>query len=240
MFLLLACFGGGDDTTPTDSSADSEVPEIEAVYPTQTKVLFYDGHGGEPGEASGIGSTDDIELLLADEYGWGVERRDSLGQPENFRAIVLVDPGAREPYSWSEDDAAKLRTALDTGTRLVVLVEVGNCPADTANPLFELLDVQARFVPDNSQTTEIVTPNAHQITEGVGEAYLQEPCVVETNGASPLFVTGRYTWGSVERPATGGDVVLIGDYSFIDDTGKYDNGDNLQLIRNLFEVDPDF
>lgn len=239
MFLLLACVGPSDDA-PSDSSIDSTPPAIEAIYPTQDKVLFYDGHGGEPGASSGIGSTDDIEGVLASEYGWSVERRDSLGTPENFRAIVLVDPGAREPFAWSDDDAASLRGALDTGTRLIVLLEVGNCLGATANPLLEKLGAVARLVGDNSQTTEIIEPSPHDITEGVGEVYLQEPCVVETNGATPLFTTGRDTFGSVERPATGGDIVIIGDYSFIDDTGKYNNGDNLDLIRNLFEVDPAF
>ncbi|MCP4807028.1 MAG: hypothetical protein GY913_26720 [Proteobacteria bacterium] len=239
MFLtLLACFGSDDEPAGDSTATDSTPQEIEAIYPTQEKVLIYYGHGGEPGESSGIGSTDDIELAIADEYGWSVERRDSLGQPENFRAIILVDPGAREPYSWAEEDADKLRTALDTGTRLIVLVELGNCSADTVNPLLEMLDASARLVAENSQATEIIEPSAHQITDGVGQVYLQEPCVVETNGATPLFTASRYTYGSAERPATGGDIVVIGDYSFLDDTGKYDNGDNMELIRNLVEVDP--
>lgn len=242
LIWLIACFGSKDDDAATDSGTEDSTPEEhDTVYPTQEKVLFYDGHGGEPGESSGRGSTDDIEGILETEYGWAIEARDNLGDPSKFRAVVLMDPGAREPYSFQDEDIALLTDALEVGTRVIVLVDVGNCAGDTVNGLLEGLGAGARLIGDNSDTTEIIEPSQeHQITEGVGEVFLQEPCVVEVNGSTPLFTSGRFTYGTTEQPGWGGDVVVIGDYSFLDDTGKYDNGDNMALIRRLVEVDPAF
>ena len=241
-FALTACFGAKDDgPVGTDSAPTDDSVAQDIVYPTQDKVLFYDGHGGEPGESSGRGSTDDIEAWIASEYGFGVEARDNLGEPAKFRAVFLVDPGAREPYSWQEDDVALLNDALEVGTRVVIVVDVGNCAGATVNGLLEGLGANARLVGDNSETTEIIEPGIeHQVTAGVGEAFFQEPCVVEVNGSDPLFTVSRYTYMTAERPGWGGDVVVVGDYSFLDDTGKYENGDNLALIGNLVEVDPDY
>ncbi|HJN77427.1 MAG TPA: hypothetical protein QGF58_26115 [Myxococcota bacterium] len=242
MFIwLCACIGSEDDSTVESGGEDSTPVEHDIVYPTQNKVLFYDGHGGEPGESSGRGDSDDMEDWIGEHYGFAVEARDTLGTPSKFRAVFLMDPGSREPYSWQEDDVALLTDAMEAGTRIIVLVDVGNCVGSTVNPLLEQLGASARLVGDNSETTEIIPATAgSQITEGVGDVYLQEPCIVEVNGTTPLFTSSRYTYGTAERPAWGGDVVVIGDFSFIDDTGKYDNGDNLTLIGNLVEVDPDF
>jgi len=240
MWFLLACFGSDDDGPTGDSSGtDDSSVEHDIVYPDSEKILFYDGHGGEPGESSGRGSTDDIEAWIEETYGFGVEARDNLGEPAKFRAVFLMDPGAREPYSWQEDDVALLTEAMEVGTRIILVTDVGNCAGDTTNPLLESLGANARLVGDNSNTTEIIeATQGSQITDGVGDVYLQEPCIVEVNGSDPLFTSGRYTYGTAERPGWGGDVVVIGDYSFLDDTGKYDNGDNLALIGQLVEVDP--
>ena len=234
-FILwcLACKGGEESAAPVDTQPDG------ITYPTQERVLLYDGHGGEPGDSVGTGGTKLFEAFVLSEYGWTVDRRSSLGEPEKFRLIVLMDPGIKDPVGWSDDNASALKAAMKTGTRVAILTSPGNCAGPTINPLLEKLGVEMRLAGSNNPAAIIAEgiPGT-QLSQGVGEVYLSAPCLVEAHGAEVFLFQDRDGYAAVERPLWAGDVVLIGDYGWMDDTDQLDLGDNRNLVRRLVEVDP--
>ncbi len=238
ILLTLACTNGepADDSRSADDSVLQDI-----VYPSSEKVLIYSGHGGEPGASTGVGGTDDLVALLESEYGFNVDVRSTLGEPEKFRAVLFMDPGQRESRSFSEDDIALMQAGLDAGTRLIFVATVGNCLGETINPVVEALGGSMGFGGDNAPTTQIMEPaQDHQLTQGIDEVFFVNPCMVDSGQGEAVFLVSRDAFMAAERPARGGDIVLFGDYQWFDDTGKHANGSNLQLARNLFEVDPAF
>jgi hypothetical protein len=240
MYLLLTLACAGD--TPADDTStgtDSELQDI--VYPSSDKVLIYTGHGGEPGASTGVGGTDDLVALYESEYGFSVDVRSTLGEPAKFRLVILMDPGQDESRSFSEDDIALLQAGLDAGTRLVFVATVGNCLGESINPAVEALGGTMSFAGDNALTTQVMEPaQDHQLTQGIDEVFFVNPCIVDSGSGEAVFLVSRDAFMAAERPARGGDIVLVGDYQWFDDTGKHANGSNVQLARNLVEVDPAF
>lgn len=234
ILLALACFGGGkeDSNLAVDTQPDS------ITYPTQDRILFYDGHGGEPGDSVGNGGSNIIEAWL-NSQGYNAERRDNLGEPEKFRLIMLMDPGVKEPYAFQDADVEKLQVAMKTGTRIGIVMSNKNCEGTTINPLLEKLGAEMRLTGENAPTTLITNAvGGDQMTEGVSEVYLGTPCTVETNGAEPLLIIDRDTYAARERPGWGGDIVMVGDFSWMDDTDQLDVGDNRLFMQRMAEVGP--
>ncbi len=233
--LLLACTGSADneDSTPVDTQPDS------ITYPTQDRVLFYHGHGGEPGDSVGNGGSDLAEAFISSEYGWQAERRDNLGEPEKFRAIVLMDPGVKQPFAFQDDDVGKLQAAMRGGTRIAILVSAQNCAGETINPLLEKLGVGVRLNGESAPGTVISeSMPGTQMTGGVSTVYLNVPCKVVPDGGETLLIDDRDAYAVAERPGWGGDVVVVGDYGWADDTDQLDLGSNSAFLGRLVEVDP--
>ncbi|MCB9762375.1 MAG: hypothetical protein H6739_21440 [Alphaproteobacteria bacterium] len=233
--LLLACWGKDE---PVDDSADTQPPE--QVWPDQDRVLFFYGMGGRPGSSSGDASTDQAQAWIEEAYGWPTSSRDTLGEPENFRAILMMDPGANEG-GFSQGQVDNLQVAMEQGTRVVIFANQQTCNGDVANGLVEALGAPMRLNGDvRSGVAILPATSGYQPTDGVTEVYFPDPCVVETNGADPLVAEGRDVYAAAYRPAYGGDVVLIGDYNWMDDTGRLTTSDNTALLGNLVEVEPGF
>ncbi|MCB9746204.1 MAG: hypothetical protein H6740_26745 [Alphaproteobacteria bacterium] len=233
LLLLTAC-GGKDDATPVDS--DSAPPE--QVWPDQQKVLFYFGMGGRRGSSNGEGGSDEAATWVENTYVWPTNQRDTLGEPFNFRAIVFMDVGAFDG-TYSQQNVDDLLYAMETGTRLIFLADRETCAGPVVNSLLPELGAPMQLTGDRvSGVSQVGPAQAHQVTEGITEVYLNEPCTISTNGAEPLFSESRDVFGAVYRPGYGGDIVLLGDMNFMDDSGRIDNGDNRALLGNLVEVIP--
>jgi len=237
IFLLLLACTRGDDGTEDTRIVDTQPDFI--TYPSQERVLFYDGHGGEPGDSVGNGGSDLAEAFISSEYGWQAERRDNLGEPEKFRAIVLMDPGVKQPFAFQDADVEKLQGAMKSGTRIAILVSAQNCAGATINPLLEKLGVAMRLNGEGALGTVISeSMPGLQMTEGVSTVYLNVPCTVVPNGGETLLIDDRDVFAVSERPGWAGDVVLIGDYGWTDDTDQLDLGSNRSFLKRLVEVDP--
>jgi len=234
MILLgLACLSGGDD----ESSAPVDTVPDTITYPDSNRILIYDGHGGEPGDSVGNGGTDVAEAYW-NSLGYEAERRDNLGEPDKFRMLVLMDSGVREPFAFQDADLEKITGAMKTGTRVVVLTSPENCDGVTLNPLLEKLGVGMRLTGENAPTTIITDAvSGDQMTAGVSEVYLGFPCLLEPNGSTVLLIDDRESFAARERPLYAGDVVVIGDYGWMDDTDSLGDGDNRLFLERLAEIE---
>ncbi len=84
--------------------------------------------------------------------------------------------------------------------------------------------------------------SGHPIIRDVSGLKLFGPCKVDPDGAKTLVsrdIDGdRRVYAAVERPGTGGDVVIVGDFQFFDDTNGIIWEDNEAFIDNLAAVAP--
>lgn len=236
MLLTLACTS--DDTQ--DSVVDTQPTEI--TYPSAQSVLLYQGHGGVSGDQSGNGAWSEAAEAITAEYGFAVEERGSLGDLTQFRAVFMMSPGEQEDVVLGENAVADVEAGLVSGTRLVILAGQDNCESRAIVSLLEDLGAPMRLTGELASGPVLTTAASSEqpgkdLEDGV---LLSTPCKLETNGADPLLADGRDIYGAIWRPGWGGDIVLLGDHRFADDTGKLANRDNLQFVLNLTEVDPDF
>jgi hypothetical protein len=231
--LALACTdGSGPDSG--DSTTDSQ--EFKVLVPTQTGVLFYHGHGGENGTASGEAAWDDAATALEGE-GWTVTRRDTLGDTTAFRMIVLLDPGHYDDLSFGPGAVELLEDALSTGTRIVLTTSALTCAANSPSGLLSELGMGMALTGSPAGEPIVTEPGSttHPAVEGVGTVLLSDPCSFTTSGAEPLLFGERDVFSAAERHPLGGDVVVVGDQRFADNT-KLPQRDNLQFLLNLAAV----
>ncbi len=236
MLLTLACFKGESG----DSVVDTEPTQI--TYPTTESVLVYQGHGGVSGDQSGNGGWSDVAEAITGQYGFAVEERNSLGDLTQFRTVFMISPGEQEDVVLGANAVADVQAGLDAGTRLVILAGQNNCESRAIQTLLEDLGAPMRLTGELA-TAPVLTDVASglQMSKNISEGVLlSTPCMVETGGADAVLYETRDVYSAAWRGGWGGDVVLIGDHRFADDTGKLSNRDNLQFVFNLIEVDPDF
>ena len=78
-----------------------------------------------------------------------------------------------------------------------------------------------------------------QVNEGVESFRLKEPCWVDPGtGTSIGREDGRNHIGALERPGNAGDIVVMGNFEFLDDGGLLEFGDNGVFADNLAKVEP--
>ena len=80
-----------------------------------------------------------------------------------------------------------------------------------------------------------------QLTDGVEELRFSDPCFIDNNDA-PYIVhhEGDYMVVKDQPLGWGGEVVLVGDIEFLDDTRNYELGDNQLFADRLVEVEPGY
>ncbi|MFT5584573.1 MAG: hypothetical protein ACI9VR_002158 [Cognaticolwellia sp.] len=236
MLWTLACFKGEVE----DSVVDTEATEI--TYPTAESVLLYQGHGGMSGDQSGNGGWRNAAEAITSQYGFAVEERSSLGNLSQFRTVFMISPGQKEDVVLGANAVADVQAGLDAGTRLVIMAGQDNCDGRAINTLLEDLGAPMRLTGKVATAPVLTDPGSGlQMSKDIDEGVLlSTPCLVETNGADVVLFETREIYAASWRGGWGGDVVLIGDHRFADDTGKLGNRDNLQFVFNLVEVDPDF
>jgi hypothetical protein len=235
--------GSGSDGGGSDGGAGDEGGSGEVIYPSGTKVLLYQGHGGHEGETTGEGIFEGASDRWS-ALGYSTQVRSYLPtEVADYRVIALMAPGSDGDESFSDKDVAVLQAALDQGSRVVLFGALEMCDADPAADLLASLGVSVGFTGAGSDENKVYYPDwastEHQITDGVSDIKLKEPCWVDT-GSGQLFLKDA-TWGHMgvaERPGSGGEVVVMGTFQWLDDGGYLDHGDNGLMADNLVIIEP--
>jgi len=245
---LLAAGCAGDKTEEdeeSDSAGGDDTAELRPItYPSGNRMLMYTGHGGFPGDGTGKGVYDEVDARWKTAYGWNTDIKDAL--PEDlspYRTIFLVGPGYDGDQTFEDTDVQVLNQALARGTRLVIFGEKSMCESSSVAELLTALGVGMSFTGEAADANRLIDADSItsdlQITEGVSSFRFKEPCWVEPgSGVSFGRDDDRNHLGAVERPARGGDVVMIGNFEFLDDGGLLEHGDNGVFSDNLVLVEP--
>ena len=249
--LLLSCSGDPQQLKPDDSGVDtSETGETDdsdeppPVYPGGDRVLLYYGHGGATEDEDGFGSFEAVDAVWKNRYEWNADHRvyipDSLSA---YRAIFFIAPGFTGEQSFSAAELEQLDQALAAGTRMILLNERDGCALSTPNELLAGLGSSMSYTGSGLQqyqVAEIGLIAEHQVTTGVNALRFRDACYVDIGDGSYLarhnedYVIGR------DRPGAGGEIIVIGDFEFMDDSGPRDWDDNAVLADRLVEIDPSY
>jgi hypothetical protein len=241
--LLCACPPEDTDSEPDDTvPGDSDTGPILPVYPDGERILLFHGHGAPPEDESGWGRFDGVDAHWKDTYGWNADYRDYIPDDlSDYRAAFFIAPGFTGEEDFTADELTRLRAALDVGTRMIVLNERDGCGNHTPNALLQGLGSSLAYTGDGQQLyqtaeTDLITP--HQITAGVGMIKFRDACWVDVGEGQGLVEYQRDAMVAVERPGAGGEVVVIGDFEFLDDSGPREWADNAVMADRLVEIDP--
>ena len=240
-WLLTGCSSA--EFEPIDTG-DTNVEQSGPLYSDGDRVLLYYGHGGDSGRSDGVGEVENIDAHWKETYGWNTDWRDTLeGDLTAFRMIGIMGAGYEEEVPFEPPTIALLEAALDRGTRLLVVSETDNCEATTINPLLEALGAPMRFNGDGEQIYKVVQPEyiaTHQTTEGVESLWFSDPCYLDANEADNVVEHEQNVLVAAYRPGNGGDIVVVGDYEFFDDSGNLEREDNKEFANRLVELHEDF
>ena len=245
LLLLIGCTDkDGDGTDSATDTGASFTPAPEYTYPTGDEILVYTGHGGADGAGGVGGAVETISAHWLSTYGWETRVKDSIPSDlSKYRAIIMMAPGSSDLENFSASNAEQFSEALRIGTRLVILADNGTCSNTAVSNLLDLMGVSIRFTGEAADANMVVSVDAfnfdNQITTGLTELRLHDPCYADAGGGEMLFADeDNNIVGVAERPGFGGDIALIGDMRFLDDTGYLDYVDNLQLADNLVTIEP--
>ncbi len=228
------------DTAPVIEDTAPEGP----VYPDGDRIMLYTGNGGLAGAgSSGLGQYDDIDAHWKEKYGWNTDVRSSLDSDlTQYRMIGLMAPGIYSGSNFTVEEIDLLEAARRKGTRIVIFNEVGNCGSNIIANLLDNWGVRPRFTGEGTDEYQMLDTDfigTDQMTEGVSALRFSDPCFIAANDA-PYVVhnEGNHIVVKDQPLGWGGEVVLIGDIEFLDDTGNYGLADNQVFADRLVEVDP--
>lgn len=235
--------GGADGVDGSDGTGGTEI-----VYPEGRRMLLYYGSGGVSPKSSGKASFEAIDALWKDTYGWNTDHRESwTADLSDFRMVGLLSPGAEDGSDFAEDEVATFAGALEAGTRIVIFGDRTGCGAPRVTELVAALGGSMSFTGSSSAENSVVQADtfntASQLAAGLSEPIrMKEPCYINPTGGETVV---RDPDGNVlvasQRVGSGGDIVLVGDFQFMDDASNYlDSGDTQTFANNLVVVDPDY
>ncbi len=255
--LAVACGdkeGEGTDGTDAadaadggDGAEDSGEPQ-ETVYPTGTRILLYYGNGGYPLSGAGKAAFETIDAHWKDSYGWNTDHRDAWTEDlSDYRMVGLVAPGYNDDTAFTSEEIAVFAEALANGTRIVIFGDREACGAGVAPALVEALGLRMAFTGASASLNAVVQADdfnrSHQVSAGLEAAIrMKEPCYVDpTSGSAVVRDNNNNVLVAAAQVGNGGDVVLVGDFQFMDDASGYlDQGDTQAFADNLAIVDPSF
>ncbi len=245
--LILPLFAFAcDKPEPVDTSPPEDTAPEGPVYPTGDRILLYTGNGGLAGAGSGgFGQYDDIDEHWKEKYGWNTDVRSSLDEDLSaYRMIGLMAPGIYGGSNFDLDQIDLLEGARRKGTRIVVFNEVDNCDSNIIANLLDNWGVAPRFTGEGADEFQMLDTDfiaTDQMTDGVSGLRFSDPCYIVDNGAPYLVHNqGNHIVVKEQPGGWGGEVVLIGDLEFLDDTGNYGLADNLLFADRLAEVEPGY
>jgi len=248
--LLLACGdkettndtagSGGEGDADSDTDTDTDTDTVAPVAPTGDRALLYYGHGGFGPDATGKGAFEGIDARWKDLFGWNTDHRDSWSSDlEAFRLIGIV--ASTDAFDASQ--VADLRAASARGTRIVYFADRASCGDPDVTQLLADLGGSMSLTGDSADQNQILQTDAystaHPITASLTRTLrFKEACFVDSAGGSAIIRddnTGVLM--GVQRLDTGGDLVVVGDFQFMDDGGYLDHEDNGLLADGLVLVE---
>ena len=239
------------DEDGVESSDDADDPEsIQYPSDTQSSILLYTGHGGAVSRGpTGRGGFN----VISDHWsglGWTTDVLETFPETSalgEYRMVGLMAPGFSDTVAFTELDIIKLESLIQAGTRVVVFAEENACDNPHLNTLLAALDVSIRFTGEGMGLNSIVydaeiTEN-QQLTHEVNAIRFTDPCYLDASDATVL-ASRRHgdqnrVFMAVERPGQAGDVVVMGDFQILDDSGVLLQENNLTLSENLASVLPE-
>ena len=249
MLALLAACGdkaATDDTgaagadADTDADTDTDTDTVEPVAPSGDRALLYYGHGGVPPDATSKALFDLVDARWKDQFGWNTDHREAWSSDlESFRLIGII--GSTDPFDATQ--IADLRAASARGTRIVYFADRSSCGDPDITQLISDLGGSMSLTGDSADQNQILQTNAYSTAHPITAALTQtlrfkEPCFVDSSGGSAIIRddnTGVLM--GVQRLDTGGDLVVVGDFQFMDDGGYLDHEDNALLADGLVLVE---
>lgn len=245
LLILGACLGADKDEKSSGTGDADDTGELQPItYPSGDRILMYTGHGGYEEDTTGKGGLDDVDARWKAAFGWNTDLFSSL--PEDlspYRAIFLVAPGSDRDAEFEQATVQQLKQALQAGSRIVILGEKSMCNASGVADLLDKLGTGITFTGEDAGENRLIDADSLtselQVNEGVEVFRYKEPCWVDPgSGTSVGREDSRNHLGAVERPGRGGDVVVMGNFEFLDDGGLLEYGDNGVFADNLVKVEP--
>jgi hypothetical protein len=251
LLALVACGGDGGDssksktgTTGTTDTGESE-ETIEAVFPTESmdRVLLYYGNGGyEPGSSKG--AFDDFDNLIKTNLGWNTDHRNELpADLTGYRMIGFIALGHDGGDNFTATEIAAIQAALAVGTRVAFFADRESCASTVMADAMTQLGVTMSFTgsaADANLRVDATDLSTYQVTDGLSRVIFKEPCWVNSSGGTRIVNHLENVVAAAQRPATGGDVLLIGDFQALDDSEYLtdESADNATFAELLVKVDP--
>jgi hypothetical protein len=243
--LMLGCPADPVDRIPSetgDTDTDDTTDTLPPLIPPGDRIQIYHGSGSPEPDESGWGSFEFVDHHWKDTYGWNTDYRTYFADDlSDYRAIFFIAPGYTAEVSFEPDLIERLRGALAIGTRIIVLTERDGCDSFAPNELLEALGSTLRLTGDGLGTYQTVETDQiapHQITQDVDLLKFRDACYVDMGEGHYLVRNSEDLLVAVERIGTGGEVVLIGDFEFMDDSGPREWARNGLLADRLVEIDP--
>ena len=253
---LVACGSRGDtssksgegatattDTTPATNDSGDVV--VEPVYPTesQDRVLLYYGSGGfEPDFTKG--SFEDFDTHIYDTFGWNTDHREQWTEDLSaYRMVGLVALGHTGDTFLDATQLDGLRSALENGTRVVFFGDRESCGSAVMADALAQLGSTMSFLgdaADQNMRIDATDLGSHQLTSGLSTVIFKEPCWIDPGSGTRIVAHAGNILLASERPATGGDIIVSGDFQMIDNSGYLDepSADNAAFAERLVTVDP--
>lgn len=240
--------GDEDGAESSDDTDNSDV--IQYPNDTQRSILLYTGHGGATTRGpTGRGGFN----VISDHWrglDWTTDILDTFPETSAlgaYRMVGLMSPGFSDTMAFTELDIIKLETVIEAGTRVVVFAEENACDNPHLNTLLAALDVSIRFTGEGMGLNSIVydadITTGEQVTDTVSAIRFTDPCYLDANDGTVLASRRRgdqnHVFMAVERPGQAGDVVVLGDFQILDDSGVLLQENNLTLSENLASVLPE-
>lgn len=241
--LAMGC-GDKEDSGATDSGGDALGGGVR--YPSGQEVMIFTGHGGADGDGGAPGAMDVVAEHWESTYGYTVRYKEELpSEIIKYRAIIMMAPGyfgGAAPFGKGE--VLQLKEMLAQGSRVILLMESGTCGDAQVNQLLADLGTTITLNGSGADATRLLTVDKFnydsQVNRDLTELTVHGPCYVDpgSDGKSLFADEDGNVIGAYQYPDAGGDVVVIGDFRFVDDTGYRGEADNATLADNLVTIVP--
>ena len=238
--------GAGSDGGDGDDGDDGSTEET--VYPSGRRVLLDYSHNGYGPESSGKAEFTAIDAHWSATYGWNTDHRGSFTSDlSDHRVVGFLAPGINGAEDFSQEEIDALTAALAAGTRVIVFGDRTGCGVPGITTFLAALGSTMSFTGESAGENSLALTDdfdtSHQIGAGLTEPIkMKEPCYVNpTGGQTVVRDNNRNVLVASQQIGSGGDVVLVGDFQFMDDGSNYlASGDTQRFADNLVIVDPNW
>ncbi len=249
IMLLLSIGCASSPNGDQNGSPDSGTPhtgdgELPITYPSGDRVLLYYGHQGSEEASTGKAGFEEVDIHLQATLGLSLDHRNYIPDDLSpYRMIGLIGVGTQGDAVFAPSEVLSLVAAMEDGTRIVVFADREHCRTETVSNLLEELGVSLTLTDEAADLNSIIQTDSfnqtHQVTRGVLDVRFKEPCWADPASGEVLAQDDqRQPIILAQRPGSGGEVILAGDFQFFDDSGYLDYGDNALLIENMAQVTP--